>query len=121
MIKAFLGRLKQGHRTTTFPAGPAPALSERFRGLPAFNKSGCDGDCGPCVAACPTGALSGEGPRIDLGRCLFCGQCAQKCPGISFTREYRLATRRREDLICGKGAYSLASPLDEPLRGLLGR
>jgi pyruvate formate lyase activating enzyme len=38
--------------------------------------------CGECVEACPSGALSGEasgGIRYDRQRCQLCGACAQAC------------------------------------------
>jgi Ni,Fe-hydrogenase III small subunit/ferredoxin len=33
------------------------------------------------AAACPTGAISGEGwPRLDRGRCILCGRCVEAAP-----------------------------------------
>jgi Ni,Fe-hydrogenase III small subunit len=63
------------------------------------------------------------GPRIDLGRCLFCTECVEACPesAIRYTRDYRLATRNREDLILEESAIQLARALDEKTRRLYGR
>jgi Ni,Fe-hydrogenase III small subunit len=38
-----------------------------------------------------------------MGRCLFCPECVAVCPAkkITFTSEYRLCARNREDLIIG--------------------
>jgi Ni,Fe-hydrogenase III small subunit len=60
---------------------------------------------------------------IDLGRCLFCEDCAQECPtgAIAFTREHRLATSNRDDLIVSDTTYNLAKALDEKARGLFSR
>ncbi len=62
--------------------------------------------------------------RLDLGRCLFCTECTAACPegAIASTSEYRLATRRREDLVVrdGRGPV-LARALDARARRLFGR
>lgn len=133
MIRAVLARLQQKHRTTRFPKGPAPAVSDRFRGRPEItslaraSEQGTVPDSGtaPLRAACPFGALSaaGQGPAsIDLGRCLFCGECAEANDGVRFTQDYRLATRRREDLVLRPGeALKLADALDARSRKLFGR
>lgn len=61
----------------------------------------CRSGCTACAEACPTKAITGgESARIDLGRCLLCSDCVEACPegAISFTNDYRLVVRRREDL-----------------------
>jgi Ni,Fe-hydrogenase III small subunit/Pyruvate/2-oxoacid:ferredoxin oxidoreductase delta subunit len=118
-------RLRQGHRTFPYPA-EAPELPERFRGLPAIDAALCPDGCRDCQEACPTAAVTVEGgtPRLDLGRCLFCGECATACPegAIAYTREFRLATRRREDLVVEAGrTHALARALDATARRLFGR
>jgi Ni,Fe-hydrogenase III small subunit len=115
MLQLLLARLQQGHRTVPYPA-EEPTLPDRFRGLPVLDSSKC---------ACPTTALSidDKGLRLDLGRCLFCTDCAQACPegAIHYTQDYRLATRRREDLVMQGDALKLAQALDEKTRRLFGR
>src|SRR5438093_4635334 len=102
MLRVSLARLKQGHRTIRYPA-EAPALPDRFRGLPVLDSSKCPDGCRACVEACPTDAITfgSEGLQLDLGRCLFCSDCTQACPegAIRYTTDYRLATRTREDLV----------------------
>ncbi|MBI3828158.1 MAG: NADH-quinone oxidoreductase subunit NuoB [Planctomycetes bacterium] len=124
MLKVSLARLKQGHRTIPFPAQP-PALPERFRGLPVVDSSKCPDDCRACAEACPTDALSIEGKkmRLDLGRCLFCTDCTEACPqgAIQYTQDYRLATRKREDLMLEDRTLKLAEALEEKSRRLFGR
>jgi Ni,Fe-hydrogenase III small subunit/NAD-dependent dihydropyrimidine dehydrogenase PreA subunit len=125
MIDILLARLHQRHRTIAYPDGPAPALPDRFRGRPVFDPTRCPDGCHACAAACPTDAISLEGgPKLDLGRCLFCAGCQEACPAGAVTHggDYRLATRRREDLVLEPGAeLSLAAALDDRLRRVLGR
>jgi Ni,Fe-hydrogenase III small subunit/ferredoxin len=133
MLKIILARIRQKYRTMKFPALAPPALVDRFRGMPHIDVSACAASaegCDACVEACPTLALTkapGEkrGLRIDLGKCLFCVDCERACPNraISFTKDYRLAARKREDLIVGAedGSIVLAGALDKKLKALFGR
>src|SRR5262249_28961160 len=119
-------RLRQGRRTIAYPAGEAPALPDRFRGLPVLDESRCPEDCRACDEACPTDAIArdGDGLRRDWGRCLFCTDCVEACPGgaIQFTGDYRLATRTRGDLILRSGqGLRLAQPLEPKRLSLFGR
>jgi len=124
MIRTLLQRLRQKHRTVAYPAKP-PTLPDRFRGLPELSAEKCPAGCAECVAACPVGAISRAAGaiQIDLGRCLFCGDCATAClhGAIRFTRDHRLAARKREDLVAGGGERPLATALDAKMKSLFGR
>src|SRR5581483_5315320 len=102
MFRILQERFRQGHRTSAYPL-MAPVLSDRFRGLPAIDLAKCEDGCRSCVEACPTEAIeAADGKlRLDLGKCLFCVDCTQACPTgvVAYSGEYRLATRRREDLV----------------------
>jgi Ni,Fe-hydrogenase III small subunit/formate hydrogenlyase subunit 6/NADH:ubiquinone oxidoreductase subunit I len=124
VLKILKTRLRQGMRTIGFPDEP-PVLPDRFRGAPVLDASRCPDGCRACVDACPTQALSTEGSalRLDLGRCLFCTDCAEACPedAIGFATDWRLATRRREDLVTDGRMLHLAEALDARARRLFGR
>jgi Ni,Fe-hydrogenase III small subunit/NAD-dependent dihydropyrimidine dehydrogenase PreA subunit len=125
MLQVSLARLKQGHRTIPYP-GQAPALPDRFRGLPLLDPSKCPDGCRACAEACPTSAITSDGKtmRLDLGRCLFCTDCIEACPegAIRYTQDYRLATRTREDLILeGNQTLKVAQALEAKSRRLFGR
>jgi Ni,Fe-hydrogenase III small subunit/Pyruvate/2-oxoacid:ferredoxin oxidoreductase delta subunit len=124
MLELLLARLKQGHRTISYPANE-PALPDRFRGLPVLDSSKCAAGCRDCAEACPTNAITCEenGLCLDLGRCLFCNDCTQACPegALHYTPDYHLATRTREDLVLQVQTLKLVQALDEKSRRLFGR
>ncbi len=64
MLRVLLARLKQGHRTIAYPA-QAPALPDRFRGLPVVDASKCPDGCRACAEACPTDAINDRRPRAS--------------------------------------------------------
>ncbi len=124
MLRVIRERYRQGFRTAKFPK-EEPQLPPRFRGLPRFAGE-CPAACPrPCLDLCPFGACrAGADDRLqlDLGRCLFCADCPA-CPQgrISFGNDYRLAVRRREDLLYRGGDYPLAAPLEPARLKLFGR
>lgn len=124
MLKVLLARMKQGHRTVSYPDA-APVLPDRFRGAPSIDQARCKEGCDACVEACPTDAISiVDGKvRLDTGRCLFCTECTTACPegAIELTHEYRLAARRREDLFVDGEFAAKRKALDEHMRRLFGR
>jgi Ni,Fe-hydrogenase III small subunit/NAD-dependent dihydropyrimidine dehydrogenase PreA subunit len=124
MWKILQQRLRQGTRTIGFP-DRAPSLPDRLRGAPALDFARCRDGCRACIEACPTGALDADaaGPRLDLGRCLFCTDCVDACPegAIAFTGDPRLATRTREQLVLRDGTLPLATALDAAMRRVFGR
>jgi Ni,Fe-hydrogenase III small subunit/formate hydrogenlyase subunit 6/NADH:ubiquinone oxidoreductase subunit I len=122
-------RLTHGCETMDYPNGPAPALPERHGGSLRVDAAKCPEGCRECVSVCPSNAIverQAGGITLDLGRCLFCADCVAACPhgAITQTGDYRMAARRREDLVIGepgKEEVRLATALDEKLRKLFGR
>lgn len=117
MLKELVARLRQGYRTMPYPKGEA-ILPDRFRGKPAIDAAACAPDCRACVAACATDAIVmwGGALALDMGRCLFCGDCSTACPtgAIRFTREHRLAAWARQDLVLHEPEAMAARPPDDP-------
>ena len=93
-------------------------LPERYRGRLKVKWEDCIA-CGLCRMICPTEAItlgmkikkikSGKLTykkilhpikSINIGRCVNCGLCVEICPVkiISFTDEFELASKSREDL-----------------------
>jgi Ni,Fe-hydrogenase III small subunit/ferredoxin len=83
-----------------------PVLPEVFRGLPEITSKNCVTGCTICTEVCPTDAISMENRiSIDLGKCVFCGECATDCPEqkIRFTNDYKIASNDRKRLIVAEG------------------
>lgn len=124
MVKVLWTRFQQGHRTVGFPDEP-PTLPDRLRGVPLFDRTLCKPDCAACAAVCPTDAIAIHPERIavDLGKCLFCTECRDACPtgAVCHDTDYRLAARKREDLVVTGPMQQLAQALDEKSRRIFGR
>ena len=88
-------RLAQGRRTVAFP-NDAITFPERFRGRPIVERDGR--------------------AALDLGACLFAPEDAS-----AFTHDYRLSSRTRDGLVSHAGPLDVPTPLDKPIRRLLGR
>ena len=125
MIKLLRARIHQGHRTLSYPDGPAPELPARFRGHPVLAVGRCAEGCAECAEVCPTGAITLQPALgVDLGKCLFCAECAAACPtgALTYGKDYRLAARERGDLeVSEKETVRLATALDKKARRLFGR
>ncbi len=73
-----------------------------FRGRPFICKAAVDEIA--LKELCPVDAISLNPVRIDLGKCVFCGECALCFPEkIRFTKDYKLASNEREALIIKEG------------------
>lgn len=124
ILKSLLARFFQGYRTGTFPTKTGPKLPPSFKGRPVLDASMTESDLAQADAVCPCeGCLARwDGvPSLDMGRCTFCGRCADVCSKIHFSKEYRLAVFRRADLIvkAGEGAYTPpANPKAEEVKFL---
>jgi Ni,Fe-hydrogenase III small subunit len=107
-------------QTSSFPSGRVD-FPERFRGLPVVHPEPCGEPDPPATALWTT---DGEGrPALDVGGCLFspeeegCGAGGR----VSFTRDHRMASRRREGLVTRTGEVELAEALDQRMRSLFRR
>lgn len=83
-------------------------VSERFRGLPVISDNITENEVKKVSAMCPVNAIDRQSGAIDLGKCVFCNECALLLPGkIRFTNDYRIATNKREDLLIRPGQTGL--------------
>jgi Ni,Fe-hydrogenase III small subunit/formate hydrogenlyase subunit 6/NADH:ubiquinone oxidoreductase subunit I len=127
MLKAIQARWQQGYRTIRYPEGPAPELPARFVGRPQIDSAKCTAGCHQCADVCPTQAIDrdpiSDELTLDTGRCLFCRDCEPACgPGaIVFSREFRLAASRRDDLVVRDGQSVPDARIDDQRYHVLGR
>lgn len=92
----------RAHGHQSIPDLRTVELPAIFRGRMNLHAAGLDvGLYEQTVGLCPTGALAiRNGMTLDMGRCLFCGECARRHPrNIVFTNDHRMATYSREDLL----------------------
>jgi Ni,Fe-hydrogenase III small subunit len=74
-----------------------------FRGRPEISIEKVDEAL--FAEVCPTNAISINPVRLDLGKCVFCGECARLFPGkIHFTTDYKLTSNDRNSLIIAEGS-----------------
>jgi len=79
---------------------PAP-----FKGLPNISEAKVDEEA--LASLCPTGAIRQNPVSLDMGKCVFCGECSFAFPEkISFTNKHKIATNNRNSLIRTAGDHS---------------
>ena len=97
-------KILRSHGWQYIPDLDGVTLTEEFRGFPLLTDSEDKSAIKRAAAICPTQAINVSPFTLDMGRCLFCGECACCAPkNIKFTNEHRLVATRREDLIVMAG------------------
>lgn len=106
MLKSIKVRASQG---TQYIPDPRQASPAGFRGKPVIGGQACAAGCDACVASCPTRAIELDPVRIDLGRCVMCGDCEPACPDarLSYNSDFRLAATERQGLVVTAARPSL--------------
>ncbi len=105
MLEEF--KILKHHGKQYIPDVTKVTLPEYYKiGLPVIHNTKVDqSTLEELVNICPTEAIAIEnGLSIDLGKCVFCGECMKICPEkIKFTNNYRIATNVRDRLIVKEG------------------
>ena len=97
-------KVLHSHGWQYIPDLNAVTLTEEFRGRPILTPSADMRDVEAAAKLCPTKAISTAPFTLDLGKCLFCGECALRAPkNIRFTNDYKIASTSREALVVKPG------------------
>ena len=97
-------RILRSHGRQAIPDLDAVELTSEFRGRPVLTPADDPSELKRAAAVCPTGALAAGPFELDLGRCVFCGECARLAPrNIRFTNDYRIGSPTREGLVMRPG------------------
>ena len=122
MLKILRSRFRQGYRTMAWPEKPT-TLAEPFRGLPRIDPD-CEADIvQDCADCCPQQAIDPERRQIDLGRCVFCGDCERLGDGrfVRFSTDFELAAAERDHLRTAGELPDLATHAKRHFKKLFGR
>ncbi len=108
-----LGQFGKKPHTLRFPEIQVEA-ADRYRGLHYNDLEECIG-CGNCSTICMNKAIdmipiegikgqkgdSGLRPRVDNGRCCWCGLCVEVCPtgSLSLTKDYIFVSENADDFL----------------------
>ena len=102
-------RVLHSHGRQAIPDLDAVELTPEFRGRPCLTETRDADDAEHAAAVCPTGAFTAAPLALDLGRCLFCGECARIAPrNVRFTNDYRIGSPTREGLVVRPGDTRIA-------------
>ena len=97
-------KVLKSHGWQYIPDLNAVELTEEFRGRPVLTQTGDMSDVEAAARMCPTRAITAAHFTLDMGRCLFCGECALRAPhNIRFTNDYKIGSASREGLIVKAG------------------
>nr|MBF0222458.1 hydrogenase [Desulfobulbaceae bacterium] len=122
MLKVLKNRLEQGNRTSKYPKVPIN-LYNRYRGLPQINPDCDSATIKACATACPQEAIDASSCKIDLGKCVFCGQCETQSKGefVKFTQNFEMGVANKNDLLTGGSLPALAEHSKKHFKKLFGR
>jgi Ni,Fe-hydrogenase III small subunit/Pyruvate/2-oxoacid:ferredoxin oxidoreductase delta subunit len=95
-------RIRQGSQY--IPDVKKAVLNQMHRGFPVLNADKVDSSF-TADSVCPSGAITREPFAIDMGKCVFCGDCAGACKNneIKFTNFHKLGADSREKLVIKYG------------------
>ena len=97
-------KLRKRHGNQAIPDVVNAELLETHRGFPVIDETKYAGDWQDVIDMCPTHAITGNPVSIDLGKCVFCGECGKVSGGaIRFTNDHKTGTSDRNSLIVSSG------------------
>jgi len=99
-----LFKLRKQHGYQAIPDIRKAELPSTFRGFPEIDENKCSDGGKYLKEICPSKAIENDPLRIDLGKCIFCGECEKLSEGaIRFTSRHKIGATNREQLIIRRG------------------
>jgi Ni,Fe-hydrogenase III small subunit len=122
MLNTLKNRFEQGYRTSAYPKVPIE-LPARYRGRPEVKPEAPAQLAAQCAAACPQQAIDARAKRIDMGRCVFCGDCERLSEGkfVTFSRDFELSVAQKVHLVTDGTLPELADHAQTHFKKLFGR
>lgn len=98
-------RILKNHGSQYVKSLRTQPVSALFRGRPVISPDITSEEIRRVSALCPVRAIDELSGNIDMGKCVFCRECAFELPQkITFTNDYRIAVNSREMLIISPGS-----------------
>ena len=82
---------------------PGAKVNPKYRGFPVIREALAGNEIGLVCEECPSHAILRDPLRVDMGRCVFCGDCARRTKAIMFTNFHHTSSMSRENLLIGEG------------------
>jgi len=104
------------HRRQAIPDLSKVKLPDTFRGVPFISSDGMSSRDRITVSTmCPTQAINPSEFTLDMGKCLFCGECQNCFPeNFKFSSNWRIWSFERKDLIVSDKQKWVAPPCSNP-------
>jgi Ni,Fe-hydrogenase III small subunit/ferredoxin len=103
------------------------AMMETHRGFPVIDETKYSNDWQKVAEGCPTRAIMEKPVALDLGKCIFCGECERVSNGaIRFSNDYKTAVTTKEHLVVSSGTVykdytATAIEAEKKVHSLFGR
>ncbi|MDL2269782.1 NADH-quinone oxidoreductase subunit NuoB [Desulfosarcina sp. OttesenSCG-928-A07] len=122
MLSILKNRFEQGYRTSGYPKTPV-CLPARYRGRPELNMDAPVDVIHACADVCPQEAIDPVAKTLDMGRCMFCGDCERIADGrfVRFTQNYEIAVAKKTDLVTKGTLPDLARHAKQHFKKYFGR
>jgi Ni,Fe-hydrogenase III small subunit len=97
-------KLRKQHGYQAIPDIKNAKLIETHRGFPVIDESKWKEEYSVQKSVCPTDAIKYNPLSIDLGKCIFCGECEKvfQC-AIRFTNDHKLGCTQKDNLLVTSG------------------
>jgi Ni,Fe-hydrogenase III small subunit/ferredoxin len=93
-------KLRKQHGYQSIPDIRNVRLMETHKGYPLIDESKWKKEYSGLKDVCPTNAIEFDPFSIDMGKCIFCGECERVFPGVvKFTNEHKVGCTTRNNLV----------------------